>query len=121
MNGDGPPAQVHRARVNGAFLQQYHGKPVCVLGTVIKADGGGSSFQVKASDGQQINVRLKSSISEPLEGLIEVYGVGQGRNLVLADSFSVFPEAISSTFDMTTYNEMMTILQQNTDHPWLPA
>jgi hypothetical protein len=53
---------------------------------------------MKSSDGHPINVRLKSPISEPLSGLIEVYGIGQGKNLVLADSFTTFPESVGADF-----------------------
>ncbi|XP_021966342.1 replication protein A 14 kDa subunit [Folsomia candida] len=120
MNGD-KVRSVHRARVNGAFLNQYHGKPVCLLGTVLRADGGGSAFQVRSSDGQTINIRLKTPISEPLQGLIEIYGTGQGRNLILADSFTIFPETLAATFDMNTYNETLVVLQQLNDYIWLPS
>jgi len=37
-----------------------------------------------------INIRLKSNLTEPLEGYLEVYGLGQGKNLILADSFVHF-------------------------------
>ncbi|ODM91176.1 Replication protein A 14 kDa subunit [Orchesella cincta] len=113
----------HRARVNGAFLHQYHGKPVCLLGTIIRADGGGTSFQVKASDGNQINVRLRSPISEPLTGLVEVYGIGQGKNLVVADSFTTFPDSLGNNFEMNTYNEAVKLLHsvEGNLNPWIPT
>jgi hypothetical protein len=35
MDNNGPPS-VFRPRVNGAFLQQFHGKQVCLLANVVK-------------------------------------------------------------------------------------
>jgi len=65
---------------------------------LIQAEGGGTAFQVKASDGSPITVRMKSPIPDSLVGLVEVYGIGQGRNLVLADKITVFPEHMASSF-----------------------
>jgi len=109
---------VHRARVNGAFLHEYHGKPVCVFGTVIKAEAG-MACQIRTSDGQQVNIRLKTPIRESLHGLVEVVGMGQGRNLIVADRIHPIPESISKDFDMATYNEALVILQDK-KHAWLP-
>jgi len=53
---------------------------------------------MKASDGATITIRLKQPITEPLTGLVEVYGTGQGKNLVVADSFTLFPEQVSDNF-----------------------
>ncbi|CAG7824642.1 unnamed protein product [Allacma fusca] len=109
---------VARQRVNGALMNQYHGKPICVLGYILKADGG-TSFQVKSSDGAQINVRLKQPISEPLSGLVEVYGIGQGKNLVLADGYTTFAEEVSAKFDIVTYNEYVKLINTtDEDNPW---
>jgi len=113
----------HRFRVNGALLGKFHGKPVCALGTVLRADGGGTSFQMKASDGQQLNIRLKSPITEPLEGVVEVYGIGQGKNLIIADSYSVFPEECTNKFDIGTYNDAIKVIHsiEGSANPWNPA
>jgi len=121
MADDAPPASPHRIRVNGALLGKFHGKAVCALGTVVRADGGGTSFQMKASDGQQINIRLKYPIDEPLDGVVEVYGIGQGKNLIVADSYSVFPEECTGKFDMNTYNEAVKAIHSIEVNPWSPS
>jgi len=121
-DGNAPPASPHRFRVNGALLLKYHGKPVCALGTVMRADGGGNSFQMKASDGQPLNIRLKHPIAEPLEGVVEVYGIGQGKNLIIADSFTSFPDECTNKFDLTTYNEAIKVIHTiETNNPWNPS
>jgi hypothetical protein len=102
--------QVPRTRVNGSLLFSYHDKSVCLVGTVIKGDAG-TAFSVRSSDGQTINVRLKEPLTEPVAGLVEVYGIGQGKNLIRADGFTVFPDMIAQSFDMSAYNDMITLLQ----------
>jgi hypothetical protein len=123
MADNAPAASPHRFRVNGALLGKFHGKPVCALGTVVRADGGGTSFQMKASDGQQLNVRLKSPIAEPLDGVVEVYGIGQGKNLIIADSYAIFPEECTNKFDMGTYNEAVKVIHsiEGDLNPWNPS
>ncbi|CAG7833403.1 unnamed protein product [Allacma fusca] len=81
--------------------------------TIVKADGG-SAFQIRSSDGVVITIRLKQPISEPLSGLVEVYGTGQGKNLILAESFTTFAEEVAAKFDMPTYNEFELLLSLKT-------
>ena len=53
---------------------------------------------MRCSDGAQITVRLKQPINEPLSGVVEVYGMGQGKSLVIAESFTAFPDEITARF-----------------------
>jgi hypothetical protein len=41
---------------------------------------------------------MKQSTTEPLTGFIEISGIGQGKNLILGESYIHFPEAMASTF-----------------------
>ncbi|EEB17020.1 Replication protein A 14 kDa subunit, putative [Pediculus humanus corporis] len=72
-----------RNKVNGKFLSDFSGKPITILGKVIKVHSNGTLFEMKSTDNQIITVILNEPLSENLEGWIEVRGNGQGRNSVI--------------------------------------
>ncbi|XP_063591547.1 replication protein A 14 kDa subunit-like [Penaeus indicus] len=106
-----------RMRVNGATLAQHNGRPVVLMGQVEKIDPSGIMILVKASDGQSVQVKLQEPLQENLEGLIEIHGFGQGRQ-VMCQSYVSFPMEYASSFDMDAYDQAIRLLHSVTPNPW---
>ncbi|XP_066968375.1 replication protein A 14 kDa subunit [Macrobrachium rosenbergii] len=109
---DGP-----RMRVNGALLLQYYGQPVVLMGMVDKVDPAGMTITVHASDGQPIQVKLQEPLKDNVEGLIEIHGIGQGKQ-VLCETFVTFPLQEGSTFDMEAYDQAIKLIHSVNPNPW---
>jgi hypothetical protein len=54
---------------------------------------------------------MKQSTTEPLNGFIEVTGFGQGKNLILGESYVHFPEATATNFGKSKYSPRSSSLQ----------
>jgi len=39
-----------------------------------------------------------------------VYGIGQGKNLIIADGYTSFPEECTNKFDLGVYNEAVKVI-----------
>ncbi|XP_050690319.1 uncharacterized protein LOC126982342 [Eriocheir sinensis] len=106
----------HSMRVNGALLPMYAGQQVVLAGTVAQIDSSGSSLTVKASDGEMVKVTLPNPLQDNLEGMVEVHGVAQGKQ-VMAQSVITFPQMQADDFDANLYNEAITRIHGHTT-PW---
>lgn len=60
----------------------------------------GKSFEIKTGDRQVVTVLLREPLNEPLSGLVEVQGLGQGKGQVQCDYFIPFSNEIGETFGM---------------------
>lgn len=98
-------------RVNGALLPTYTGKPVCLAGTVEQVDSSGSSLMVRASDGKMVKVILSNPLMDAVEGMIEVFGTGQGQQ-IYCDTYLTFPQMPANDFDAELYDDLLKIMQQ---------
>ncbi|KAK3868307.1 hypothetical protein Pcinc_016857 [Petrolisthes cinctipes] len=104
-------------RVNGALLSQHSGRPVVILGTVQQVDPSGMMVSLKASDDQVIQVKLQQPLQENLEGVMEVHGMSQGRQ-VLCQSYVTFPQESYANFDMGSYDEAVKLIHSVSGNPW---
>ncbi|XP_074659266.1 replication protein A 14 kDa subunit-like [Tubulanus polymorphus] len=100
-----------KPRINGAMLGQNQGTVVCLLGIAHDPDNSGMSFKLKTCDDQIVTVKLQEPLQEYLQGLTEVHGEVQGRE-IKAQSYVVFPAEYSSSFDMKQYNKALNLIAQ---------
>ncbi|XP_045595319.1 replication protein A 14 kDa subunit [Procambarus clarkii] len=106
-----------RTRVNGALLAQYNSRPVVLMGEVDKVDPSGRMVTVRASDGQPVQVRFQQPLQEILEGVVEIHGVAEGRQLV-CKSYITFPLDDAKNFDMQAYDQAIRLIHSVKDNPW---
>ncbi|RZF47048.1 hypothetical protein LSTR_LSTR012306 [Laodelphax striatellus] len=106
-----------RQQVNGASLSQFQGKNVSIFGEILKSDPSGRSFDIKTSDNMIVSVSMSQPLTEPVSGLVEVIGVGQGRSSVLCENYLQFSEELASTYDAELDNAAVTFLN-STDNAW---
>nr|CAD7206083.1 unnamed protein product [Timema douglasi]CAD7266993.1 unnamed protein product [Timema shepardi] len=99
-----------RMRVNGRHLAQFIGKPISIIGEVIKVNPNGMSLEISAVDDQRVIVNLTQPLDEPLCGLIEVRGKAHAKNIIVCDHYLVFPPEFQNSFDKTTYNNTIVLL-----------
>ncbi|KAK6635536.1 hypothetical protein RUM44_000788 [Polyplax serrata] len=105
-----------RAKVNGKFLPNYSGKPVSIIGKVVKVHSNGTLFEMQTTDNQNITVLLNEPISVALEGWIEVRGNGQGKSNVICHQVLLLNDIID-TFDADTYDDLINVIN-SCPNPW---
>ncbi|XP_046391338.1 uncharacterized protein LOC124159519 [Ischnura elegans] len=106
-----------RFRISGSLLPRHSGQKVIILGKVCNRDPNGMSFDMISSDNTTVTVKLDEPLQEPVEGIVEVHGVGMGRNVVKSENYLTFPPEVTNNFDMAAYNETVVII--NTEkNPW---
>ncbi|CAD0201206.1 unnamed protein product [Chrysodeixis includens] len=101
--------------VTAGNLAQKNGAKVTLWGKVTKVSGS-EGFHVKTVDDQEVLIKLKKPISEPLEGWYEIYGVSQGKS-VLCDEYVPFNEELSKNIDTEGHKALARLLAA-LDDPW---
>lgn len=109
-----------RTKVNGKFLQQYSGKPISILGQILKVHTNGSSFEMKSTDNQVINVILSDVLQEPLDGWVEVRGTAQGKTNVICNHFIQLPKEMTAKFSPEDLNELINVIH-SFNNPWVSS
>ncbi|CAH0385113.1 unnamed protein product [Bemisia tabaci] len=110
MDGVGAPEIIMRNRVNGTFLSQNVGKPISIIGSILKMNPSNNGFDIQTTDNHVVSVSCKEMISECLDGLVEVRGIAEGKNSVTCDYYILFPRELASTFDTEKDNEAVMIV-----------
>ncbi|KAK7076480.1 60S acidic ribosomal protein P1-alpha 3 [Halocaridina rubra] len=105
-------------RVNGSTLAQYSGQSVVLMAMVERIDQGGMAMMVRASDGHQVQVKLKEPLQGNLEGLVEIHGTSQGRQ-ILCNQLIDFDFDYSQNFDMEAYDQAIKLIHTVNPNPWL--
>lgn len=108
---------VFRTRVNGSLLGQFVGKSVSLIGTVIKTNPGGKSFDVQTGERQVVTVNMERPLDEPVSGLVEIHGTVQGKGQILCSNYIPFPPEMSENFDTGLENQAV-LLMHNVQNPW---
>ncbi|KAG8222239.1 hypothetical protein J437_LFUL001437 [Ladona fulva] len=106
-------------RINGSLLPRYGGQRVIVLGKVSNRDPNGMGFEMISSDNTSVSVKLGEPLQEILDGIVEVHGVGMGRNVMKCDNFLAFPPEFTHNFDMAAYNEAVILINTEKTY-WRP-
>jgi replication factor A3 len=89
------------------YLSRYKGKPVTVVGKVLRA--GGPSATLEASDGGEVLVALREGQSVTETGsFVEVLGTVQEDLSILAERVAPFGKA----FNMENYNKLVVIAHE---------
>jgi len=87
------------------------------MGTVIKTNPNGRSFDIQTGDRQVVTVNLTEPLVDMLTGLVEVHGVVQGKGLIMCDYYINFPPELAEDFDLELDNEA-AILINTLPNPW---
>ncbi|XP_022196649.1 replication protein A 14 kDa subunit isoform X1 [Nilaparvata lugens] len=106
-----------RHQVNGATLPQFQGKNVSIFGEILKSDPSGRSFDIKTSDNMIVSVSVNQPLTEPISGLVEVIGKGQGRNSMVCEKYLQFSDELAATYDAEIDNAAVTFLN-STENVW---
>ncbi|XP_026739211.1 uncharacterized protein LOC113502037 [Trichoplusia ni] len=101
--------------VTAGNLAQKNGAKVALWGKVTKVVGS-EGFHVKTVDDQEVLIKLKRPINEPLEGWYEIHGVSQGKS-VLCDEYVPFNEELSKNLDTEGHKALARLLAA-LDDPW---
>lgn len=91
------------------------GAKVTLWGKVTKVTAS-EGFYVKTVDDQEILIKLKQPLNEPLEGWYEIYGVSQGKT-VLCDEYVPFNEELTKNIDLDGHKALARLLVA-IDDPW---
>ncbi|XP_071531661.1 replication protein A 14 kDa subunit-like isoform X2 [Panulirus ornatus] len=82
-----------------------------------KIDPSGMMMLVKASDGQPIQVKLQQPLQGNVEGIVEIHGIGQSRQ-VMCQNYVSFPLEYSASFDMQGYDQAVRLIHSVPGNPW---
>lgn len=91
------------------------GAKVTLWGKVTKVTAS-EGFYVKTVDDQEILIKLKRPLNEPLEGWYEIYGVSQGKT-VLCDEYVPFNDEMTKNIDLDGHKALARLLVA-IDDPW---
>uniref|UniRef100_A0A0A9YBH4 Replication protein A 14 kDa subunit n=1 Tax=Lygus hesperus TaxID=30085 RepID=A0A0A9YBH4_LYGHE len=106
-----------RPLVNGALLPQYIGKTVSIFGTVIPTNTSGTSFDLMACDKKVVTVSLRSPLTEPLTGVVEVHGIVKGRDNIICNYYMAVPSEISGNYEHDLVNDVVSLVH-NVPNVW---
>lgn len=101
--------------VTAGNLAQRNGAKVVMWGKVTKVLAG-DGFFVKTVDDQEVQIRLKRPLNEPLEGWYELYGVSQGKSL-LCEEYGPLSEEMTKNIDLEGHRGLARLLAV-VDDPW---
>ncbi|CAK1551251.1 unnamed protein product [Leptosia nina] len=100
--------------VTAGNLALRNGAKVTLWGKVTKVSAEG--FHVKTVDDQEVLIRLKKPLNEPLEGWYEIHGVSQGKS-VLCDEYVPFSAEMTKNIDTEGHKGLAKLLAA-LDEPW---
>ncbi|XP_045772463.1 uncharacterized protein LOC123872296 [Maniola jurtina] len=101
--------------VTAGNLAQRNGAKVSLWGKVTKVSAS-EGFYVRTVDDQEILIRLKKPLSEPLEGWYEIHGVSQGKS-VICDEYVPFSGDMAKNIDVEGHKSLAKLLGA-LDDPW---
>ncbi|KAJ0176477.1 hypothetical protein K1T71_007656 [Dendrolimus kikuchii] len=101
--------------VTAGNLPQKSGAKVTIWGKVTKVSAS-EGFFVKTVDDQEVPIKLKMPLHEPLDGWYEIYGVSQGRS-VLCDEYVPFSDEMVKSIDKEGHKALAKLLSA-LDDPW---
>lgn len=101
--------------VTAGNLAQRNGAKVSLWGKVTKVSAS-EGFHVKTVDDQEVLIRLKKPLNEPLEGWYEIHGVSQGKS-ILCDEYVPFSEEMTKNIDTGSQKALAKLLFA-LDDPW---
>uniref|UniRef100_A0A0P4VSM8 Putative replication factor a protein 3 n=1 Tax=Rhodnius neglectus TaxID=72488 RepID=A0A0P4VSM8_9HEMI len=99
-----------RILVNGALLPQFQGKTVTIYGEVKSTNPKGDSFEIKSTDNQVITISMRSPLTVPVAGLVEVHGIVKDRSTLICDYYMEFPKEIAETYEADLTNEVVKVI-----------
>ncbi|CAH1638345.1 unnamed protein product [Spodoptera littoralis] len=92
-----------------------NGAKVTLWGKVTKVTAS-EGFYVKTVDDQEVLIKLKHPLNEPLEGWYEIYGVVHGKT-VMCDEYVPFHEEMTKNIDLEGHKALARLLVA-IDEPW---
>ncbi|XP_050350707.1 uncharacterized protein LOC126773679 [Nymphalis io] len=101
--------------VTAGNLTHRNGAKVSLWGKVTKVSAS-EGFYVKTVDDQEILIKLKKPLNEPLEGWYEIHGVSQGKSVV-CEEYVPFSEEMTKNIDIEGHKNLAKLLSA-LDDPW---
>ncbi|PZC85749.1 uncharacterized protein LOC124637663 [Helicoverpa zea] len=101
--------------VSAGNLAQKNGAKVTLWGKVTKVSAT-EGFYVKTVDDQEVLIKLKRPLDEPLEGWYEIHGVAQGKNVV-CEEYVPFDDELTKNIDLEGHKALTRLLVA-IDEPW---
>ncbi|CAH2095994.1 unnamed protein product [Euphydryas editha] len=101
--------------VTAGNLTNRNGAKVCLWGKVTKVSAS-EEFFVKTVDDQEVLIKLKKPLNEPLEGWYEIYGTSQGKR-VICDEYVPFSAEMTKNIDIEGHKSLAKFLSA-LDDPW---
>lgn len=110
-----PDNDVFVPYVTAGNLAQKTGAKITLWGQVTRVIAS-EGFYVKTVDDQEVLIRVKRPLNDPLEGWYEIYGVSQGKS-VLCDEYVPFSEDMTKNIDTEGHKALARLLAA-LDDPW---
>ncbi|XP_023948920.2 uncharacterized protein LOC112053669 [Bicyclus anynana] len=101
--------------VTAGNLAQRNGAKVSLWGKVTKVSAS-EGFYIKTVDDQEILIRLKKPLNEPLEGWYEIHGLSQGKS-ILCDEYVPMSCDMAKNIDIGGHKSLAKLLAA-LDDPW---
>ncbi|XP_047533316.1 uncharacterized protein LOC125068266 [Vanessa atalanta] len=101
--------------VTAGNLAQRNGAKISLWGKVTKVSAS-EGFYVKTVDDQELLIRLKKPLNEPLEGWYEIHGVSQGKS-VLCEEYVPLSGEMTKNIDIEGHKSLAKLLSA-LDDPW---
>ncbi|NP_001036940.1 replication protein A3 [Bombyx mori] len=101
--------------VTAGNLASKNGAKVTLWGKVTRVSAS-EGFYVKTVDDQEVLIRLRKPLDEPLEGWYEIIGVSQGKT-VLCEDYVSLPDNITANIDIDGHKALAKLLAA-LDDPW---
>lgn len=101
--------------ITAGNLAQKNGAKVTLWGKVTKVSAS-EGFHVKTTDDQEVLIRLKKPLDEPLKGWYEITGVSQGKS-VLCDEYVPLNDEMTKNIDTEGHKGLAKLLAA-LDDPW---
>ncbi|KAG6444552.1 hypothetical protein O3G_MSEX003457 [Manduca sexta] len=101
--------------VTAGTMSQRNGAKVTLWGKVTRIDAR-EGFYIKTVGDEEVLIRLKAPLDEPLEGWYEIYGVAQGKH-ILCDEYVPLSAELTKNIDTEGHKGLARLLAA-LDDPW---
>ncbi|XP_063383782.1 uncharacterized protein LOC134670050 [Cydia fagiglandana] len=101
--------------VTAGNLTQRNGAKVAIWGKITRVSAS-EGFYIKTVDDQEVLIKLRKPLDEPLEGWYEIFGVSQGKS-ILCDEYVPFNQEMAKNVDVEGHKGLARLLAA-LDDPW---
>ncbi|XP_050430349.1 uncharacterized protein LOC126839230 isoform X2 [Adelges cooleyi] len=99
-----------RTFVNGSYLQKFVGKPITLIGSILKVNSNGMSVTLQSTDNQVVTATFHEPIDSCIDGWLEVHGFVQDKATISGDNYFNLPSSITNDFDKNQFDETVGLI-----------